>query len=105
MPYNEHLEHAVLPSAEKLVAAVKRFVTPKNFESCTSMPEIQMPKLSDTMSEGTLSRGRKKKGDQVSAGESSLKSKQTRRRWNGSQPRTGRSLNLRRGRRQGKCRR
>jgi pyruvate dehydrogenase E2 component (dihydrolipoyllysine-residue acetyltransferase) len=33
------------------------------------MPEIQMPKLSDTMSEGTLLAWKKKKGDQVSAGE------------------------------------
>src|SRR6266576_1414516 len=33
------------------------------------MPEIQMPKLSDTMSEGTLVSWKKKKGDQVSAGE------------------------------------
>src|SRR6266568_2044185 len=33
------------------------------------MPEIQMPKLSDTMTEGTLVAGKKKKGDHVSAGE------------------------------------
>ena len=33
------------------------------------MPEIQMPKLSDTMTEGTLIAWKKKKGDQVSAGE------------------------------------
>ena len=33
------------------------------------MPEIQMPKLSDTMAEGTLVAWKKKKGDQVSAGE------------------------------------
>jgi pyruvate dehydrogenase E2 component (dihydrolipoamide acetyltransferase) len=33
------------------------------------MPEIQMPKLSDTMTEGTLITWKKKKGDQVSAGE------------------------------------
>jgi len=33
------------------------------------MPEIQMPKLSDTMSEGTLVAWKKKKGDQISAGE------------------------------------
>src|SRR5436189_558087 len=33
------------------------------------MPEIQMPKLSDTMMEGTLISWKKKKGDQVSAGE------------------------------------
>src|SRR5690242_21767698 len=33
------------------------------------MPEIQMPKLSDTMSEGTLIAWKKQKGDQVSAGE------------------------------------
>src|SRR5580765_1155381 len=33
------------------------------------MPEIQMPKLSDTMTEGTLIVWKKKKGDQVSAGE------------------------------------
>jgi pyruvate dehydrogenase E2 component (dihydrolipoamide acetyltransferase) len=33
------------------------------------MPEIQMPKLSDTMTEGTLISWKKKKGDQVSAGE------------------------------------
>src|SRR6185503_5544033 len=33
------------------------------------MPEIQMPKLSDTMTEGTLVTWRKKKGDKVSAGE------------------------------------
>src|SRR3954470_22586026 len=33
------------------------------------MPEIQMPKLSDTMSEGTLVAWKKKKGEQVSAGE------------------------------------
>ena len=35
----------------------------------TFMPEIQMPKLSDTMTEGTLIAWKKKKGDQVSAGE------------------------------------
>src|SRR5262249_39754849 len=33
------------------------------------MPVIQMPKLSDTMTEGTLVAWKKKKGDQVSAGE------------------------------------
>src|ERR1700761_8962856 len=33
------------------------------------MPEITMPKLSDTMTEGTLVAWKKKKGDQVSAGE------------------------------------
>src|SRR5215216_4342761 len=33
------------------------------------MPEIQMPKLSDTMTEGTLVAWKKEKGDQVSAGE------------------------------------
>jgi pyruvate dehydrogenase E2 component (dihydrolipoamide acetyltransferase) len=33
------------------------------------MPEIQMPKLSDTMAEGTLVSWKKKKGDKVSAGE------------------------------------
>ena len=33
------------------------------------MPEIQMPKLSDTMTEGTLIAWKKKKGDKVSVGE------------------------------------
>jgi pyruvate dehydrogenase E2 component (dihydrolipoamide acetyltransferase) len=33
------------------------------------MPEIQMPKLSDTMTEGTLVAWKKKKGDKVSTGE------------------------------------
>ena len=33
------------------------------------MPEITMPKLSDTMTEGTLVSWKKKKGDKVSAGE------------------------------------
>jgi pyruvate dehydrogenase E2 component (dihydrolipoamide acetyltransferase) len=33
------------------------------------MPEIQMPKLSDTMAEGTLVAWKKKKGDPVAAGE------------------------------------
>jgi pyruvate dehydrogenase E2 component (dihydrolipoamide acetyltransferase) len=33
------------------------------------MPEIQMPKLSDTMTEGTLVAWKKKKGDKVKAGE------------------------------------
>ena len=33
------------------------------------MPEIQMPKLSDTMQEGTLVAWKKKQGDKVSAGE------------------------------------
>ena len=33
------------------------------------MPEIQMPKLSDTMQEGTLVAWKKKKGDKVTAGE------------------------------------
>src|SRR6266568_9239113 len=33
------------------------------------MPEINMPKLSDTMTEGTLVSWKKKKGDRVSAGE------------------------------------
>jgi pyruvate dehydrogenase E2 component (dihydrolipoamide acetyltransferase) len=33
------------------------------------MPEIQMPKLSDTMQEGTLVAWKKKKGDKVSAGD------------------------------------
>ena len=37
--------------------------------SSKSMPEIQMPKLSDTMTEGTLVAWKKKKGDKVSAGE------------------------------------
>ena len=33
------------------------------------MPEVQMPKLSDTMTEGTLVAWKKKKGEQVSTGE------------------------------------
>src|ERR1700704_1190440 len=33
------------------------------------MPEIQMPKLSDTMTEGTLVAWKKRKGDKVSAGD------------------------------------
>lgn len=33
------------------------------------MPEIQMPKLSDTMTEGTLVAWKKKKGEKISAGE------------------------------------
>src|SRR5438477_10859266 len=33
------------------------------------MPEIQMPKLSDTMTEGTLVVWKKKKGDKISAGD------------------------------------
>src|SRR5881398_1501987 len=33
------------------------------------MPEVQMPKLSDTMTEGTLVSWKKKKGDKVSVGE------------------------------------
>src|SRR5262245_35375122 len=33
------------------------------------MPEVKMPKLSDTMTEGTLVVWKKKKGDKVSAGE------------------------------------
>jgi len=33
------------------------------------MPEIQMPKLSDTMTEGTLVSWKKKVGDEVTAGE------------------------------------
>src|SRR2546430_1139919 len=33
------------------------------------MPEIQMPKLSDTMTEGTLVAWKKKNGDKVSAGD------------------------------------
>ena len=33
------------------------------------MPEIQMPKLSDTMTEGTLVSWKKKIGDEVAAGE------------------------------------
>src|SRR5436190_4914686 len=33
------------------------------------MPEIQMPKLSDTMTEGTLVAWKKKKGDKVTVGE------------------------------------
>src|SRR5947209_16997660 len=33
------------------------------------MPEITMPKLSDTMTEGTIVAWKKKKGDQVTAGE------------------------------------
>src|SRR5881398_310791 len=33
------------------------------------MPEIQMPRLSDTMTEGTLVAWKKKKGDEISAGE------------------------------------
>src|ERR671926_359591 len=33
------------------------------------MPEIQMPKLSDTMTEGTLVAWKKKKGDKISAGD------------------------------------
>src|SRR5437667_12548431 len=33
------------------------------------MPEINMPKLSDTMEEGTIVEWKKKSGDQVKAGE------------------------------------
>ena len=66
MPYNERLEKAVLPSAGKMIAAVKKFVTPNDL---IAMPEIQMPKLSDTMTEGTLVAWKKKKGDKVSAGD------------------------------------
>src|ERR1051325_7234812 len=38
-------------------------------EASRAMPEIQMPKLSDTMTEGTLVSWKKKIGDQVTAGE------------------------------------
>jgi len=43
----------------------------KRFNALTifTMPEIQMPKLSDTMTEGTLVAWKKKKGDKVSAGD------------------------------------
>jgi pyruvate dehydrogenase E2 component (dihydrolipoamide acetyltransferase) len=37
--------------------------------TANAMPEIQMPKLSDTMTEGTLVAWKKKKGDKVSAGD------------------------------------
>ena len=100
MPYNEHLEHAVLPNAEKLdrcretgLLRVKRSTVGQLVVTLTpnSMPEIQMPKLSDTMTEGTLVAWKKKKGDQVRPAKCSRRSRQTRRPWNGSRPKTERS--------------
>ena len=55
------------------------------------MPEIQMPKLSDTMTEGTLIAWKKKKGDQVSAGEVLAEIETDKATMSGSHPRTGRS--------------
>jgi pyruvate dehydrogenase E2 component (dihydrolipoyllysine-residue acetyltransferase) len=51
-----------------------RFVTASTLQCFNlfnepTMPEIQMPKLSDTMTEGTLIAWKKKKGDKVSAGD------------------------------------
>src|SRR5205814_1754487 len=40
-----------------------------NPSTISLMPEIQMPKLSDTMTEGTLVAWKKNKGDKVSAGD------------------------------------
>ena len=68
MPYNERLEKAVLPSAEKIIAAVEEDLLglyDRSYDHSvyfTSMPEIQMPKLSDTMTEGTLVSWKKKVG-------------------------------------------
>src|SRR6476659_7759895 len=54
------------PAWTSLSPPCTRFVTPNGR---FAMPEITMPKLSDTMTEGTLVTWRKKKGDKVSAGE------------------------------------
>src|SRR6478672_6794145 len=54
------------PAWRSLSPPCTRFVTPNGR---FAMPEITMPKLSDTMTEGTLVSWKKKKGDKVSAGE------------------------------------
>ena len=51
MPYNERLEKAVLPSARKNHCRGEKRLQRLTRET-TAMPEIQMPKLSDTMTEG-----------------------------------------------------
>src|SRR5881397_2538916 len=38
-------------------------------EECRSMPDVNMPKLSDTMEEGTIVEWKKKSGDEVKTGE------------------------------------
>ena len=70
------------------------------------MPEIQMPKLSDTMTEGTLVAWKKKKGDQVSAGEvlAEIETDKATMEWESPEDGTL-DRNLCSGRRQGKRRR
>ena len=53
----------------KVRVTVKQSFNVQLFTLTYPMPEIQMPKLSDTMTEGTLVSWKKKKGDKVSAGE------------------------------------
>jgi len=53
------------------------------------MPEIQMPKLSDTMTEAHLVRGKRRRATTFRPAKCWPRSRPTRRRWNGSRPKDG----------------
>ena len=69
MPYNERLEKAVLPECRenhrRRQEDLLGLTSDSSLRFTDPMPEIQMPKLSDTMTEGTLVSWKKKVGDQV----------------------------------------
>lgn len=76
LPYAKPLEKLALPSAESLytavtetLAAVSRSGAETRNRTDAIMPEIVMPRLSDTMEDGVVSAWLKQVGDQITRGE------------------------------------
>ena len=66
MPYAKNLERAAIPQPDDIIQAAITYPLERNH----IMPEeISMPKLSDTMEEGTLIKWYKAEGDYVQQGE------------------------------------
>lgn len=73
LPYAKPLELAALPDANDLIKVIHELLDAHPVHPVhpigASMPDVVMPRLSDTMTEGVLSRWVKKKGDTVKRGD------------------------------------
>ena len=64
MPYSKRLEQAAIPHAEHVVRAALAAL-----EGSALMADVVMPRLSDSMEEGTILQWLKKVGDEVAVGD------------------------------------
>ena len=72
LPYAKVMEQAALPKAHNLVETIKSHARRQRLSRARSAPlmaEVTMPRLSDTMEEGTIATWLKKPGEQVSKGD------------------------------------